>query len=124
MSRSNSVSATPFETTITDLSHDGRGVARVDGKALFVSGALLGEQVMARLRKRHRHFDEAEVVQVISPSPHRAEPRCRHFAECSGCSLQHLDAEAQIRATFAKGWIKHAHAGWYYQNAAGAWQQK
>ena len=98
MSRSNSVPATPFEATITDLSHDGRGVARVDGKALFVSGALLGEQVMVRLRKRHRHFDEAEVVEVITPSPHRVEPRCRHFAECSGCSMQHLDAEAQIAA--------------------------
>lgn len=96
MSRSNTVSAVPFEATITDLSHDGRGVARVDGKAVFVSGALLGEQVQARLRKRHRHFDEAEVVEVITPSPHRVEPRCRHFSQCSGCALQHLDAAAQI----------------------------
>lgn len=98
MSRSNTVSAKPFEASITDLGHDGRGVARIDGKTVFVSGALLGEQVMARLRKRHRHFDEAEVVEVITPSPHRVEPRCRHFAHCSGCSLQHLDAESQIAA--------------------------
>ena len=98
MSRSNTVSPTPFEAHITDLGHDGRGVARIDGKTVFVSGALLGEQVMARLRKRHRHFDEAEVVEVITPSPHRVEPRCRHFADCSGCSLQHLDAGSQIAA--------------------------
>ncbi len=71
MSRSNSVSPTPFEALITDLGHDGRGVARIDGKTVFVSGALLGEQVTARLRKRHRHFDEAEVVEVITASPHR-----------------------------------------------------
>lgn len=96
MSRSNTVSQKPFEAHITDLGHDGRGVARVDGKTVFVSGALLGEQVMARLRKRHRHFDEAEVVELITRSPHRVEPRCRHFAECSGCSLQHLDAPSQI----------------------------
>ncbi|WP_108472970.1 23S rRNA (uracil(1939)-C(5))-methyltransferase RlmD [Rhodanobacter thiooxydans] len=96
MSRSNSVPSTPFEAHITDLGHDGRGVARVDGKTVFVSGALLGEQVTAKLRKRHRHFDEAEVVEVIVASPHRVEPRCRHFAECSGCSLQHLDAATQI----------------------------
>ena len=96
MSRSNSVPSTPFEAVITDLSHDGRGVARIDGKTVFVSGALLGEQVMAKLRKRHRHFDEAEVVELITRSPHRVEPRCRHFGQCSGCSLQHLDAESQI----------------------------
>ncbi|OOG49000.1 23S rRNA (uracil(1939)-C(5))-methyltransferase RlmD [Rhodanobacter sp. C01] len=96
MSRSNSVPSTPFEAHITDLGHDGRGVARIDGKTVFVSGALLGEQVLARLRKRHRHFDEAEVVELITRSPHRVEPRCRHFGECSGCSLQHLDAQSQI----------------------------
>ncbi|MHB1272191.1 MAG: 23S rRNA (uracil(1939)-C(5))-methyltransferase RlmD [Rhodanobacter sp.] len=98
MSRSNSVPSTPFEAVITDLGHDGRGVARVDGKAVFVSGALLGEQVLLRLRKRHRHFDEAEVVEVLTPSPHRVEPRCRHFGSCGGCSLQHMDAAAQIEA--------------------------
>ncbi|WP_458072222.1 23S rRNA (uracil(1939)-C(5))-methyltransferase RlmD [Rhodanobacter sp. BL-MT-08] len=96
MSRSNSVSATPFEAVITDLSHDGRGVTRVDGKAVFVSGALLDEHVLLRLRKRHRHFDEAEVVELITRSPHRVEPRCRHFGECSGCSMQHLDVDSQI----------------------------
>ncbi|MBB6243208.1 23S rRNA (uracil(1939)-C(5))-methyltransferase RlmD [Rhodanobacter sp. MP1X3] len=96
MSRSNSVPATPFEAVITDLSHDGRGVTRVDGKAVFVSGALLDEHVVLRLHKRHRHFDEAEVVELITRSPHRVEPRCRHFGECSGCSLQHLDADSQI----------------------------
>jgi 23S rRNA (uracil1939-C5)-methyltransferase len=96
MSRSNTVSTATFEAHITDLSHDGRGVARVDGKTVFVSGGLLGEHALLRLRKRHRHFDEAEVVQLITRSPHRVEPRCRHFGQCSGCSLQHLDADAQI----------------------------
>ncbi|MEO8779725.1 MAG: 23S rRNA (uracil(1939)-C(5))-methyltransferase RlmD [Rhodanobacter sp.] len=96
MSRSNSVSPTPFEACITDLGHDGRGVARINGKTVFVSGALLGEQVMARLCKRHRNFDEAEVVEVITASPQRVEPRCQYYAQCSGCTLQHLDAPSQI----------------------------
>ncbi|MFK2904769.1 23S rRNA (uracil(1939)-C(5))-methyltransferase RlmD [Dyella ginsengisoli] len=87
-----------LQATITDLSHDGRGVARIDGKTVFVSGALVDEQVRLRIRKRHRHFDEAEVVEVIVPSPHRVTPRCRHFGECGGCSLQHMDAAAQIHA--------------------------
>jgi len=87
-----------FEVSITDLSHDGRGVARIDGKTVFVSGALLGEQVRLKIRKRHRHFDEAETLQIITPSPHRVEPRCAHFGQCGGCSLQHLDAASQIEA--------------------------
>lgn len=87
-----------FEASITDLSHDGRGVTHIDGKAVFVSGALPGEEVLLRIRKRHRHFDEAEVVELRTRSPHRVEPKCRHYGQCSGCSLQHLDAEAQIEA--------------------------
>ncbi|WP_281849394.1 23S rRNA (uracil(1939)-C(5))-methyltransferase RlmD [Dyella sp. GSA-30] len=87
-----------FEAEITDLIHDGRGVARVDGKAVFVSGALPGENVRLRIRRRHRNFDEAEVIELLTRSPHRVEPKCRHYGQCSGCSLQHLDAGAQIEA--------------------------
>lgn len=87
-----------IQATITDLSHDGRGVARIDGKTVFVSGALMDEQVRLHIRKRHRNFDEAEVVELITRSPHRVEPRCRHFGACGGCSLQHMDASAQIHA--------------------------
>jgi 23S rRNA (uracil1939-C5)-methyltransferase len=89
---------TEFEATITDLSHDGRGVARIDNKATFVSGALPGERVLLKYRKRHRNYDDAEVVRVLEPSPDRVGPVCRHFGQCSGCSLQHLAPAAQIAA--------------------------
>ncbi|NID14297.1 23S rRNA (uracil(1939)-C(5))-methyltransferase RlmD [Luteibacter yeojuensis] len=89
---------TEFEATITDLSHDGRGVARIDNKATFVSGALPGERVLLKYRKRHRNYDDAEVVRVLEPSADRVEPLCRHFGQCSGCSLQHLAPAAQIAA--------------------------
>lgn len=87
-----------FEAEIIDLSHDGRGVARHEGKAVFVVGALVGERVRARISHRSRSYDEAELVEVLSPSPLRVTPRCRHFDSCSGCVLQHLDAGAQIAA--------------------------
>ncbi|MEO5813403.1 MAG: 23S rRNA (uracil(1939)-C(5))-methyltransferase RlmD [Rhodanobacter sp.] len=96
MPRANHPSFAPFEAVISDLGHDGRGVARVDGKTVFVTGALLGETVLLCLRKRHRNFDEADLVEVITASPHRVEPRCAHYAICSGCSLQHLDVDQQI----------------------------
>jgi len=87
---------TEFETTIVNVGHDGRGVARIDGKAVFVAGALAGETVRLRLRKRHRNYDEADVVELITRSPDRTEPRCIHVAACSGCSLQHMQPAAQI----------------------------
>jgi 23S rRNA (uracil1939-C5)-methyltransferase len=83
---------------VTSLTHDGRGVAHVGGKALFITGALPGERVTVRDFKKRRHFDEATVQSVERASPDRVTPRCAHFGTCGGCSLQHLDARAQIRA--------------------------
>ena len=89
---------TVFETDITDLSHDGRGVAHVNGKAVFVTGALAGERVRARFSGKHRHYDEAVVDEVLHASADRVTPRCAHFGVCGGCALQHLKPEAQIAA--------------------------
>ena len=96
MSRGTGVPPAPIEALVSELGHDGRGVARVDGKTVFVEGALPGETVSLRLRKRHRSYDEAELVELLTRSPHRVEPRCAHYAECSGCSLQHLAADMQV----------------------------
>ncbi len=87
-----------FEASIEDLSHDGRGVARVDGKTVFVADALPGERVLARLQRKHRHFDEASTEEILTASPDRVAPRCRHFGVCGGCVLQHLAPPAQIAA--------------------------
>lgn len=87
-----------FETTIDDLSHDGRGVARVEGKTVFVADALPGERVRATLVRKHRHFDDARAAEVLVASPDRVEPRCPHFGVCGGCVLQHLAPAAQIAA--------------------------
>lgn len=89
---------TAIEAEIADLSHDGRGVARVDGKAVFVTGALPGERVTLRPLGRHRRFDEATVAEVLRASPDRVQPRCAHFGTCNGCALQHLAPAAQIAA--------------------------
>ncbi len=87
-----------LETDILDLSHDGRGVARADGKVIFVSGVLPGERVRLGRRRSHRHFDEAELLEVLTPSPQRAVPPCPHFGRCGGCVLQHLQPQAQLAA--------------------------
>ncbi|MCD0246983.1 23S rRNA (uracil(1939)-C(5))-methyltransferase RlmD [Xanthomonas melonis] len=97
----NRLDRTPFQTAITDLSHDGRGVARRDGeggKVTFISGALPGELVRAEPTARSRHFDEARTVEVLEASPQRVAPRCPHFGVCAGCVLQHLEESQQIVA--------------------------
>ncbi|WP_434988984.1 23S rRNA (uracil(1939)-C(5))-methyltransferase RlmD [Xanthomonas melonis] len=97
----NRLDRTPFQTAITDLSHDGRGVARRDGeggKVTFISGALPGELVRAEPTARSRHFDEARTVEVLEASPQRVTPRCPHFGVCAGCVLQHLEESQQIVA--------------------------
>ncbi len=98
MSRSKNKSPREFDIEIVDLSHDGRGVGRVDGKTVFVTGALAGETVRARQTGRNRHFDEAESIEVLVASPDRVTPRCAHFGVCAGCVLQHLAQDKQIVA--------------------------
>jgi 23S rRNA (uracil1939-C5)-methyltransferase len=88
----------PSVVVIEALSHDGRGVGRVQGKTLFVSGALPGEEVSFRYVRRRARFDEAVATGVRRASPQRVEPRCVHFGVCGGCSLQHLDPAAQLAA--------------------------
>jgi 23S rRNA (uracil1939-C5)-methyltransferase len=89
--------AEPVEARIESLTHDGRGLAHLDGKAVFVHGALPGERVLFRYTKLQRRYDEGAVTEVLSASPQRVEPRCPHFGLCGGCSLQHMEASAQIR---------------------------
>jgi len=89
---------TSVEVDIEDLSHDGRGVARVEGKAVFVTGALAGERVRMKVSGKHRHYDEAIVEEVLVASPDRVAPKCAHFGICAGCALQHLAPAAQIAA--------------------------
>ncbi len=79
---------------IVDLNHDGEGVVRA-GKTAFVSGALPGESVRFQRRRRHRQHDEAELLEILQPSPLRVTPPCPHFGICGGCALQHLTPESQ-----------------------------
>lgn len=81
---------------IETLSHDGRGIAHLQGKTIFISGALAGEEVMFTYTNKRSRFDEGTTVEVRSPSPHRVTPQCAHFSICGGCSMQHMSAEQQI----------------------------
>lgn len=86
----------PLELEIEKLSHDGRGIARHEGRVVFVDQALEGERVLARFTNLKGSFAEATTEQVLQASPLRVEPPCPHFTVCGGCALQHLDPAAQL----------------------------
>ncbi len=81
---------------VESLDQEGRGIARRDGKAIFIEGALPGETVTYSVYRKKSSYEQATVVSVIQESALRVAPRCRHFGMCGGCSLQHFDARAQV----------------------------
>ena len=85
-----------YTATVESMTHDGRGVAHIDGKPTFLWGGLPGESVTFRYLSRRRQHDEGRVVGVARPATERVDPRCEAFGLCGGCSLQHLDPAAQV----------------------------
>ncbi|HEX6004028.1 MAG TPA: 23S rRNA (uracil(1939)-C(5))-methyltransferase RlmD [Burkholderiales bacterium] len=83
---------------IDSLDQEGRGVARRDGKAIFIEGALPGETVEYSVYRRKPSFEQATTSAVLRESDSRTRPRCAFFGTCGGCSLQHLDLRAQVAA--------------------------
>ena len=81
---------------VIDLSHDARGVAEVDGRRIFVAGALPAERVVLRAERKRRRVREAELVEILEPAKARVEPQCPYFGVCGGCALQHLDYAGQL----------------------------
>ena len=87
---------TPEPASIETLSHDGRGIARRDGKTTFIDNALPGEEVMFKFTYMRRKFDEGKAVEIVTASPDRVTPPCEHSTLCGGCSLQHMSPAVQV----------------------------
>jgi len=81
---------------ISALDQEGRGVARVDGKAVFVEGALIGERVAIEIFRSKPSYALARMTELFEASAERVTPHCPHFGVCGGCSLQHLEPLAQV----------------------------
>ncbi|NOS88699.1 MAG: 23S rRNA (uracil(1939)-C(5))-methyltransferase RlmD [Methylococcaceae bacterium] len=88
---------TPVAVTIESLAHDGRGVAHVDGKVVFIDEALPGEAVEFIYTEVRKDFAEGKVVKLLSRAADRVDALCAHYGVCGGCSFQHVEAAAQIR---------------------------
>jgi len=94
--RKKPVPSEPVRAVIDSFTHDGRGVGRVDGKPVFIDGALPGEEVSFIYTDIRRDYAEGKVAAVLTAAPGRVEPHCPSFGVCGGCSFQHLADPAQI----------------------------
>ncbi|MDI1362110.1 23S rRNA (uracil(1939)-C(5))-methyltransferase RlmD [Methylotenera sp.] len=84
--------------TIESLDQEGRGVAHVEGKTIFIDGALPNEKVTYQSIRIKPSYEVANVVEILKQSNQRVTPKCPHFGLCGGCKLQHLDFAAQVAA--------------------------
>jgi tRNA/tmRNA/rRNA uracil-C5-methylase (TrmA/RlmC/RlmD family) len=82
--------------TIEDIAFGGKGVAREEGKAVFVPFTIEGEQISARITREKKQFAEAELDAVLKPSPERTNPECPYFGRCGGCAYQHMTYGHQL----------------------------
>lgn len=81
---------------VIDMADEGRALARHEGLVVFIDKAVPGDVVDVKVRKKHSSYLEAEVVELVQPSPHRIQPFCAHFGTCGGCRWQYLDYAAQL----------------------------
>ena len=98
-----------YQLKIEGLSHEGRGIAHHGEKIIFTRGALPGESVTAVRTLSRSKYEEADVVEILKPSPERINPKCDVYGICGGCSFQHLSDNNQIKAK--QEWLQSAFLG-------------
>jgi 23S rRNA (uracil1939-C5)-methyltransferase len=81
---------------ITDISHEGEGVGKVDGFTFFVKDTIPGDKVTAKVMKTKKTYGYARLEQILTPSADREEPICPHYKACGGCQLQAMSYERQL----------------------------
>jgi tRNA/tmRNA/rRNA uracil-C5-methylase (TrmA/RlmC/RlmD family) len=84
------------ELKIDDVAFGGKGVARDEGKAVFIPLTIDGERVTAKIVRAKKKFAEGELVELLEPSPQRVLPKCPYFGQCGGCTYQHISYEYQL----------------------------
>ncbi|MGG3737786.1 23S rRNA (uracil(1939)-C(5))-methyltransferase RlmD [Aeribacillus pallidus] len=87
-----------YDVTFEDLTHDGNGVAKVDGYPLFVPNGLPGEKAKVKVVKVNKGYGYGRLIELYEPSPERMEPSCSIYKQCGGCQLQHLSYDGQLKA--------------------------
>ena len=87
-----------IDIDITGYTSEGAGVGRVEGLAVFVAGAVCGERLRVRIAHLGHTAAYGDIVEILSPSPHRQKPVCGHAGDCGGCVFWHMTYEEELRA--------------------------
>ena len=83
---------------VESLDQEGRGIAHLEGKVIFIEGALAGETVQYVSYQRKPKYELAQAIHILRASVARVAPRCPYFGVCGGCSMQHLEPRSQVAA--------------------------
>lgn len=83
--------------TVEDISSEGNGIVKLDGKVIFVEGGVTGDIVKIQVKKSHKNFETGKILNVITPSKSRMKPYCKHYEQCGGCKTQHVDYATQLQ---------------------------
>ena len=86
-----------YETTVTDYTAEGQGVARIDGCAVFLPNAIAGERVRVRIEKANKTWAAGKIVEILEKSPHRVNRECPVAKLCGGCDFWHMDYAEETR---------------------------
>lgn len=87
-----------YDVTFEDLTHDGAGVAKIDGFPIFVANGLPGEKAKIKVIKVKKGYGYGRLIELYEPSAGRIEAPCTVYKQCGGCQLQHLSYEGQLQA--------------------------
>lgn len=98
-----------MEFTPRDMAHGGSAIARIEGKAFFVDGVMPGETASGEIEVDKGSWGRLALTEIITPSPDRVDPRCRHFDRCGGCQWQYADYTAQLewKRSIVAGQLAH-----------------
>lgn len=86
-----------IQLTIDSTAFKGKGIGKLDGRAVFVPGTAPGDYIEARVVKKKKSYLEAKLTRLLEPSPNRITPRCSHASVCGGCTWQHLPYPVQLK---------------------------
>ena len=86
-----------YEALVSDYTSEGQGVAKIEGCAVFIPNAIVGEKILVRIENAKKTWAAGKITEILEKSPHRVQRECPISASCGGCDFWHMDYEEETR---------------------------